>query len=152
MSRNRKPAGVPGETLVETELRRRIAAAAGSLIGVRWAERGRDVKTGIDCLGHVLEAVCRATGIQMPDPLVEGWACWRIWVRPLRPDEMVAAGDLVLARALPPYDKIDHVGILAMDRRTLWHAARGVGVIRTALTLSRVAGYRRFRPEAFAAA
>lgn len=148
----REPVVGQSETLVAVELRRKMAAAAGSLIGVRWAERGRDVATGIDCLGHVLEAARRATGIQMPDPLVEGWACWRFFVRPLKASEMVAAGDLVLARALPPYDKVDHVGILAMDGRTLWHAARGVGVIRTALTLSRIAGYRRFRPEAFGAA
>lgn len=148
-------------------MRRRIAAAAASLIGVRWAERGRavtpvtacdvtgvtrDTAGGLDCLGHVLEAVRRATGVELPDPLIEGWACWRLFVRPLRAGEPVEGGDLAMARSLPPFDKIDHVGIVAADQRTIWHAARGTGVLRSSFRVAQVCGYRRFRPEAFGAA
>lgn len=148
----------------------RIAAAAGGLIGTPWAEHGRavsnvtecfvtyvtacherDVTGGLDCLGHVLEAVHRGTGRSIPDPRVAGWACWRGIVRVLYANERVEPGDLAIARAHPPYDKIDHVGIVAADRRSVWHAARGVGVVRSGFQAGRFCGYRRFRPEAFVA-
>jgi cell wall-associated NlpC family hydrolase len=46
----------------------RISDAIDSLLGTRFRIRGRDPKTGIDCVGLLLIVIREVYGIDLPDP------------------------------------------------------------------------------------
>lgn len=127
-----------------------IEEEAAALVGVKWLEGGRDTDSGIDCLGSVLLSVFRATGIALPDPVLTDsrWESWRDLILHVEAKDRLP-GDLVVIGVYPPFDKVDHVGILASCRQRVWHASIGMSVLCAPVQTLRVLGYRRFKPSAF---
>ncbi len=125
----------------------------GDLIGKKFVNGGRDVQTGMDCWGLVME-VYRRYGITIPDFTVDAFAFHaidllageamveRVWEEVCHPYSREAP--LVVLMRMHP-ELITHAGVFVGNKRII-HTMKGTGVImsHTAPLQSRIAGYYRY--------
>jgi len=124
----------------------------GDLIGRPFVHSGRDVDTGMDCWGLVME-VFRRYGVAVPDFVVDSFAFRvinqlagkevgkRTWEEVYSPtDKDVPL--VVLMRMHPVY--ITHAGVYVGNKRII-HTMKNSGVVvsKVATLQSRIAGYYR---------
>ena len=119
---------------------RELEKIAEGLIGIPFVACGRDLETGIDCLGLVIAFFCRV-GIALPDPL--SWDTKEVAESNFSSMFNKVIGepkDLDVARSL---DR--HLGIV-IGRRIL-HTAENTGVVSIPIRCARVQEYYRLRDE-----
>lgn len=123
------------------------------LVGGRFVNGGRDVKTGLDCWGLVME-VYRRYGMSIPDFTVDAFAykdidkligaatgvsCWEEVDCPADKDVPL----VVLMRIHP--NLITHAGVYIGGNRIM-HTMKAIGVITTRVDAlkSRITGYYKY--------
>jgi len=128
----------------------------GDLVGKGFVNGGRDVDTGLDCWGLVME-VYKRYGITLPDFTVDSFAFKMIdsiaienagmpeWEEVLVPVDKDAPL-VVLMRMHPVF--ITHAGVFIGNNKII-HTTKGTGVIlsRMQALQSRIAGYYRYVPD-----
>ena len=125
----------------------------GDLVGRRFVEGGRDVQTGVDCWGLVME-VYRRFGMDIPDFTVDSFAfrqihdlveystCTGNWDEVQTPTDEDAPL-VVLMRIHPAL--ITHAGVW-LGHGKMIHTMKGTGVVVSHVDKfrSRIAGYYRY--------
>jgi len=128
-------------------------AKLDNLIGKQFVDGGRNVDTGLDCWGLVMEVFKRYKA-PVPDFTVDAFACQAInalageavesrkWEEVYRPADKDAPL-VVLMRMHPTL--ITHAGVYIGGNRII-HTTKGTGVIlsRVDALKSRIAGYYRY--------
>ena len=105
------------------------------LVGLPYADNGRDPATGFDCFGLALYAT-RAEGIDLPDNVLSWRRAGRVIRGELRPRRL----DWLCFADRNPFGLIDHVGV-ALNEFEFIHAGRSFGgVVCDRIT--------RYRPKA----
>jgi len=113
------------------------------LVGTLFLHKGRDIKTGLDCFGLVLE-VYRRNGIILADPMPdydENWETrqngnpilenYHLKWRRLKTCEKPDLLDIVLFGNKPSFPT--HIGIV-VDDDTVLHCGKGYGVVLNRLS------------------
>lgn len=117
----------------------RLEEAARALLGLPFAEVGREEAGGLDCLGLLNRVYWRAFGLEVSDYSLTSGA-WRKVA-----EIEVVAGDVAMIQSYGS-PLVDHVAIVMPDG-TLLEAVVGRGVIRSPLRRwkARIRGYARHR-------
>lgn len=112
------------------------------LIGVKFAKRGRDVTSGLDCWGLVME-VHRRYGIVMPD-LYNGLYIGK-WEEILEPTNKDVP--LVVLMKIHPILTI-HAGVYIGNNRII-HTMESTGVIisKASVLKTQIVGYYHYVPD-----
>ena len=123
------------------------------LVGKEFVDGGRDIATGMDCWGLVME-VFKRYGMEVPDFVVGAFACQAIdalageavetreWEEVYRPEDRDVP--LVVLMRMH-HDLITHAGVFVGGNRII-HTTKSTGVIvsRVDALKSRIAGYYKY--------